>query len=415
MPAEIDVITMGEQSVPEPAVNDRRRSSQDVPRRFHRILALKDFEVAARRHLPRPIFGYVSGGAEDNQSLDDNRAAFREYGFVPRFLVGVSKRSQKTELLGRTYAAPFGVAPMGICALSAYRGDLVLARAAERANIPMIISGSSLIRMEEIAAVGSTTWFQAYLPPDMPRIEALIDRVARTSIETLVVTVDTTVGANRENNIRTGFSTPLRPGLRLAWDGVTRPRWLFGTFLQTLLRHGVPHFENSFATRGVPIVARNVEREFGDRSQMDWTWLERIRQRWRGKLVIKGLLHAEDARLARERGVDGIIVSNHGGRQLDGAVSPLRVLPRVVAAAGGIPVMLDGGIRRGTDVLKAIGLGASFVFVGRPFNYAAAVGGEVGTDYAINILRSEILRDMGAIGINALDELPDRLLRMTES
>ncbi|WP_424135470.1 alpha-hydroxy acid oxidase [Roseomonas chloroacetimidivorans] len=414
MPAEREVAPTGEQRLPEPAVNDRRRSSKDVPRRFRRILALKDFEVAARRHLPRPIFGYVSGGAEDNQSLDDNRAAFREYGFVPRFLVGVSKRSQETALLGHTYAAPFGIAPMGICALSAYRGDLVLARAAGQANIPMIISGSSLIRLEDIAAAGPTTWFQAYLPPDMPRIEALIDRVMQSSIETLVVTVDTTVGANRENNIRTGFSTPLRPSLRLAWDGLTRPRWLFGTFLQTLLRHGVPHFENSFATRGAPIVARNVEREFGDRAQIDWTWLERIRRRWRGKLVIKGLLHAEDARLARESGADGIIVSNHGGRQLDGAVSPLRVLPRVVQAAGGIPVMLDGGVRRGTDVLKAIGLGASFVFVGRPFNYAAAVGGAAGVAYAINILRSEILRDMGAVGINRLDEMPDRLVRMTE-
>lgn len=262
----------------------------------------------------------------------------------------------------------------------------------------MIISGASLIRLEEIAAAGATTWFQMYLPSDMLRTLALIDRVARTSIQTLVITVDTTVGANRENNLRTGFSTPLRPNLRLAWDGAIRPRWLLGTFARTLLRHGMPHFENSFATRGAPIVARDVEREFGDRAKLNWSTMAQIRRHWPGKLVIKGLLHAEDARIARDTGFDGIIVSNHGGRQLDGAVSPLRVLPQIVAAAGDVPVMLDGGIRRGTDVVKAVALGARFVFVGRSFNYAAPVGGPTGIDYAIEILRSEVQRVMGAIG-----------------
>jgi L-lactate dehydrogenase (cytochrome) len=384
-----------------------------LPRRLRRILALADFERAARRHLPRPIFGYVAGAAETNASLDDNRGAFAEFGFVPRVLTDVSRRSQATTLFGHDYAAPFGIAPMGISALVAYRGDLVLARAAARANIPMIMSGSSLIRLEEVAAAAPGSWFQAYLPGEPPRIEALVDRVARAGFGTLVLTVDTAVLANRENNVRSGFSTPLRPTLRLAWDGMTRPAWSLGTFLRTLARHGMPHFENSYAERGAPIVAQNVSRDFGMRDHLNWTHLEQIRRQWRGRLVVKGIMDPEDARIARESGVDGVIVSNHGGRQLDGTLSPLRMLPGVVAAAGGMPVMMDSGVRRGTDVLKALALGACFVFVGRPFLYAAAIGGEPGVLHATDILGTEIDRNMGLLGINRLAEMgPERVRRI---
>ncbi len=385
-----------------------------APRRLRRILALDDFEVAARRHLPRPIFGYVSGAAETNASLRDNRSAFDEFGFVPRVLVDVSKRVQKVDLFGHTYAAPFGIAPMGISALSAYRGDLVLARAAGQANIPMVMSGSSLIRLEEVAKTNPAAWFQAYLPGEPDRILALLERVERAGFGTLVLTVDTAVLANRENNIRSGFSTPLRPSLRLAWDGMIRPSWTLCTFLRTLLKHGMPHFENSYATRGAPILAKGVMRDFGAKDHLNWRHLELIRERWKGRLVVKGIMAREDACIARDSGVDGIVVSNHGGRQLDGAVSPLRVLPAIADAVGAsIPVMMDGGIRRGSDVLKAIALGASFIFVGRPFVYAAAIGGEAGVSHAVNILSSEISRNMGLLGINTLGEMhPDRLLRL---
>ena len=219
------------------------------------ILRLDDLEPAARQHLTRPIFGYVAGAAEDNLSRDDNRAVFGEYRFVTRILRDVSSRNPTTTLLGRTYAMPFGIAPMGISALIAYRGDLVLARAARALNIPMIMSGSSLIRLEEVHDAYPDMWFQAYLPGEPDRIAALVDRVARAGIETLVLTVDTPVLANRENNVRAGFSTPLRPSLRLAWDGLTSPRWTVTTFLRTLARHGMPHFENSYATRGAPVTS----------------------------------------------------------------------------------------------------------------------------------------------------------------
>ena len=388
-------------------------AAASLPRRVRRILSLEDLEPAARAHLPRPVFQFVSGGAESNASRADNRAAFAEYGLVPRVLTDVSGRSQATRLLGRSYAAPFGLAPMGMSALAAYRGDLVLARAAAAANVPMIMSGSSLIPLEEVAQEGRTAWFQAYLPGEPERILALIDRVERAGFDTLLLTVDVAVQANRENNIRAGFTTPLRPSLRLALDGLMRPRWLIGTAARTFMRHGMPHFENSYATRGAPILARNVLRDFGARDHLNWGHLALMRRRWKGKLVVKGIMHPDDARRAGEEGADGIIVSNHGGRQLDGAVSPLRVLPEVAAAAGRMAVMFDSGIRRGTDALKALALGAQFVFVGRPFLYAAAIGGEPGVRRAIDLLSEEIDRDMALLGIVHLDEMgPDRLLRV---
>jgi L-lactate dehydrogenase (cytochrome) len=387
------------------------RPSWLAARRLRGILALDDFEAAARRHLPRPPFGYVAGAAETNATLRDNRLALEELGFIPRVLVDVSKRTQATELFGRTYSAPFGIAPMGISALIAYRGDLVLARAAGRANIPMVMSGSSLIRLEEVAAAGSTAWFQAYLPGEPDRILALLDRVERAGFSTLMLTVDTAVLANRENNIRSGFSTPLRPSFRLAWDGMIRPRWTLGTLLRTLAKHGMPHFENSYATRGAPVMAKSVMRDFGAKDHLNWSHLKLIRNRWKGRLVVKGIMAVEDARIARESGVDGIVVSNHGGRQLDGTISPVRVLSAIADAIGSTtPVMIDGGVRRGTDILKAIGLGAAFVFVGRPFVYAAAIAGEAGVSQAIRILSSEIHRNMGLLGINTLNEMhSDRL------
>ncbi|MDP2819563.1 MAG: alpha-hydroxy acid oxidase [Polaromonas sp.] len=381
-----------------------------LPPRLRPILCLDDFEAAARRKLPRPIFAYISGAVERNRSLHACREAFEQYDFVPRVLVDISRRSTATPLLARTYAAPFGMAPMGINALSAYRGDLVLAQAAARANIPMIMSGSSLIRMEEVAQANPAAWFQAYLPGDEANITALIQRVQQAGFKTLVITVDTPVASNRENNVRAGFSTPLRPNLALAWQGLTHPRWLFGTFLKTIARHGLPHFENNYARRGTPILSASVERDFSDRGHLNWQHLRLIRQLWPGQLVVKGILDARDARIAVDHGADGLIISNHGGRQLDGAVAPLRVLPQIVAACPEVPVMLDSGVRRGSDALKALALGARFVFVGRPFNYAAAVAGEAGVLHAIELLRLEVSRNMAMLGVTSLQQLDDSFL-----
>jgi L-lactate dehydrogenase (cytochrome) len=376
-----------------------------LPSVLRRILSLEDFEAAAQAHLPKALFGYIAGAAETNRSLESNRQSFGDYRFIPRVMVDISRRSTATSVFGREYAAPFGIAPMGLSALIAYRGDVVLAQGADKANIPSIMSGSSLIRLEEVAVASPAAWFQAYLPGDDAAIEALIDRVARAGFRTLVITVDTPVAANRENNVRAGFSTPLRPNLRLAWDGLTHPRWLLGTFARTLALHGMPHFENNYATRGAPILSPNVERDFSDRGHLTWEHFARIRRRWRDALVVKGILHVADARRARDIGADGIIVSNHGGRQLDGAVSPLEVLPSVVQACPDLAVMLDGGVRRGSDVLSAIALGARLVFVGRPFAYAAAVAGYAGVAHGIALLQQEVSRNMAMLGITHLGEL----------
>ncbi len=375
-----------------------------------KILSLADFEREAEKRLPRPIFGYVAGACEDGQSLRANRDVFAEYELLTRILVDISKRSQQVEVFGKTYNAPFGMAPMGITAMSAYRGDIVLAEAAARANVPMIMSGSSLIRMEELVERAPDAWFQAYLPGKTEQIAPLIDRVAAAGFKTLVITVDTPSSANRENNVRTGFSTPLRPSVRLAWQGITHPRWLFGTFLKTLARHGMPHFENSFATRGAPIMSANVMRDFSSRGHLNWDHVRAIRAQWKGPMVIKGILHSADAALCKQYGMDGVIVSNHGARQLDGAVAPLRVLPQILDAFKDGPVMLDSGVRRGSDIVKAIALGARCVFLGRPFNYAAAVGGPAGVDHAISLLEQEVSRNMAMMGVNTLKELTPEFL-----
>jgi L-lactate dehydrogenase (cytochrome) len=383
-----------------------------LPARLGHILSLDDFERAARSHLPAPVFAYISGAVERNHSLRANAASFEQYEFLPRMLVDISQRTTAATVLGRRWSAPFGIAPMGISALSAYRGDLVLTQAAAAENVPMIMSGSSLIRLEEIVAASPEAWCQAYLPGDEANIVALVERVRMAGYRTLVITVDASIASNRENNIRAGFSTPLRPSVSLAWQGLTHPRWLFGTFLRTIAQHGMPHFENNYARRGAPILSPSVERDFSGRGHLNWQHVRMIRRMWPGQLVIKGLLDVRDARIAVAAGADGIIVSNHGGRQLDGTVAPLRVLPQIVDACPEVPVMIDSGFRRGTDVLKALALGAKFVFIGRPFNYAAAVAGEAGVRKAITLLREEVSRNMAMLGVNSLAELdPSYLLK----
>jgi len=383
---------------------------EPVPPAMRRIFALEDLEPAARRKLPRPIFGYVAGAAETNASLNDNRAVFSEIQFLPRVLVGVKQRTLECTLMGCRYELPFGIAPMGVCALTAYRGDLVLARSAARANIPMVISAASLIPLEVIAAVNPAVWYQAYLSGDADEAATMADRVTAAGIDTFVITADSAVVPSRENNLRTGYRTPIRPNLALLRDGLTHSRWSLGTFLRTFVHHGVPHFENAGPGRGAPLLSRRAVRDFSGREGLDWDVVRLVRSRFRGRLVLKGLLHPADVALAREAGADGVILSNHGGRQLDGAVSPMRALPAAVAHAGSMAVMIDSGFRRGTDILKAIGLGANFVFIGRPFNYAATLAGEPGVDHAIDLLRTQLRADLGMLGLLNMTEMGRDLL-----
>lgn len=394
----------------EPQTLSKKRTAPPVPPNLAKFLSLHDFEVAAQKHLPKMLHGYMAGGVETDWSLIDNRRVFAEWGFVPRVLVDARARHTKATLFGREYDAPFGIPPMGSSALLAYRGDVVLAQAARAKNIPMIMSASSLIKLEEIAKANPDAWYQAYLPGEPSRIEPLVDRVIAAGFKTFVLTVDVQVSSNRENNIRNGYTIPLKPTFRLFWQGATHPRWAFGTWFKTLKNHGMPHFENMDAGRGPPILSRDLERAFGARDGLAWEHLELIRKRFPGKVLIKGVLHPDDILRAKQIGVDGVMVSNHGGRQLDGAVSGLRMLEAAVQVAGDMPVIYDGGVRRGTDVMKAYALGASFVFVGRPMLCAAAVRGQPGVERAIDLLQEEIHRDLALIGVNTMDALGPELL-----
>jgi L-lactate dehydrogenase (cytochrome) len=396
---------------PGPVTTSLKRSASVTPYRFRDLLALNDFERHAKRLLPPMIYLYVAGAVETGTALKGAQAAYRDYALVPRLLRDTSGRTQQTALFGKIYASPFGIPPLGGAAFVGYRADLVLAEAARQANIPMVLSASSLITLEDVHAQNKEAWFQAYLAGDQTRIDALVDRVAGAGYGTLVVTADTPTLGNREHNTRSGFSMPIRITPKVAIQSAMHPRWLLGVVAQTFWRHGPPHFENMEAQRGPPMMSQNSMRNTTARDKLAWTHIQAIRARWKGHLLVKGLLAAEDVRLARECGADGVILSNHGGRQLDYAVAPLDVLPEIAAAKGGMKIIIDSGIRRGTDVLKALALGADFVFVGRPFLYAAAIGGLPAVQHAIRTLQDEIDRDMALIGANRLTELgPEMLL-----
>ena len=394
-----------------PTTSSVKRTPPKTPRRFRDLLALDDFDRHAKRRLPHMIYQYVAGGAETGSAMRRNRAAYADYAFLSHAMVDTSARTTATELFGRSYDAPFGIGPLGGAAFIAYRGDLALAEAARQADIPMILSASSLIKLEDVHDQNKDAWFQAYLPGDQTRIDRLLDRVAGTGYKTLVVTADTPILGNREHNTRSGFSMPIQVTPKVAWQSVTHPSWLLGVVAQTFLRHGAPYFENTEAERGPPMMSQNALRNTTARDKLCWTNLEAIRRRWTGNLVIKGLVTPSDVERARSCGVDAVILSTHGGRQLDHLIAPLDVLPEIAASKGSLKIIIDGGIRRGTDVLKALALGADFVLLGRPFMFAAAIGGVPGVSHAIRILKEEIDRDMALLGINRLDELAPSFLR----
>ncbi|MEI2417843.1 alpha-hydroxy acid oxidase [Orrella sp. JC864] len=375
------------------------------------MLSIADLERQARKRLPPSIYGYVVGGAEDEQSVRGNRAGFERWRFVPRPLVDVSLRSQETELLGRHYAAPLGISPMGVAALCRFDGDCAMARAARALNLPFILSGASTTPLERVAAAFPDAWFQAYIPSRREVIAPLVQRVARAGIRTLVVTVDVPIASVREIELRNGFSIPLRLSGKLVLGGLARPRWMLDTFARTLLRQGVPHFENFTATRGGPIITAARGDHRAGRAALCWDDMRWLRDQWPGTLVIKGILHPDDARNAQSVGADGVIVSNHGGRQLDGAIAPIEALPEIVQAVPAMPVMIDGGFRRGTDVLKALALGARFVFVGRAAMYGLAVGGEAGVAHALRLLQKEIDLNLALLGCPATSGLSRAYLR----
>lgn len=366
--------------------------------RLSRTLNIDDLREISRRRLPKLVYEYLEGGSEDQLTLAANREVFERIQFAPRTLVDVSQRSQKATIFGRVYECPIGIAPMGAAGLFWREGDIALARAARSANIPFVLSTHSFVPLERLSwEAGGPPWFQLYMPRDREVAKKMVRRAAATGCEALVLTTDVPVGANREYNERNGFSLPLRIGPRKMLDGLRHPRWLCRVFLPTWLARGNPMKLPEWGTR---------------RDHMSWSDFAWLRDAWPRKLFVKGLLAVEDAQLAAEHGADGIFVSNHGGRQLDGVPSPVELLPQIVSAVGGqLTIMVDGGIRRGSDIVKALALGADMVFVGRAAMYGLAAGGEAGVRRALQLLRAEIDRVLALLGCASIDALGPQYLR----
>lgn len=375
----------------------------------------EDLRHMAKRYLPKIAFDYIEGGVDDEDGLDTNQAAFLRHRLIPRYMVDISTRGQTTRLFGCDYAAPFGIAPTGLAGLFRPGADLMLAEAAKAADIPFVLSGAGTATIEDLGKMAPDHgWYQLYAARDRSISEDMIRRAKDAGLSTLVVTVDVPIHPKRERNQRNGFSRPLKISWQTRIDAMRHPSWLAG-----YLKNGMPVLSNwaAYAENGATAdqVADLVVTQTP--SPVSWKDIENFRRLWPGNFVLKGIMHADDAVRAAELGVDGVIVSNHGARQLDRAPSPLDVLPSVKTAVGDrMTVMLDSGIRRGSDVLVALCLGAEFVFLGRPTLYGVTVGGTAGAAHAIDILRGEIDIVMAQSGLPDLRQLgPDCLYQETHA
>jgi len=375
---------------------------------------IEDLRQLAQRYLPRVAYDYLERGAEDDATMDENRAALARVRLRPRVLVDVSRRSQRVTVFGKEYSAPLGVAPTGVAGLYCHDADVALARAAAAAKVPFVLSTASFVPLERVAeAAGGTQWFQLYMSKDHEAAERLVLRARDAGFEALVMTSDVPVIGNREFNLRNGWAIPFRLNAANIVDGLRHPRWLATVFLRTVMTSGVPRFQNVDVNVGGRIVSANLASFRARRDAVDWSDVQWLRKLWPRKLFVKGILTAEDAQRAAACGADGVFVSNHGGRQLDSAISPLEELPRIAdAVRGRLAIMVDSGFRRGSDIVKALALGADMVFVGRAPLYGATVAGEEGALHALDILKKEIDRVMALIGCNAIADLGPQYLEL---
>ena len=362
-----------------------------------KIFSVSDARKFAERRLPRIIFDFIDGSATEEKSCELNIEMLEAIRLVPRVLVNVVKRNHQKELLGQTWDLPFGIAPMGMCNLTWPNADAMLAASARRYGIPLVLSTMSSSTIEVTAErAGKNAWFQLYVGESEDVSVHLIDRARAAGYTNLVLTVDLPGIGMRPREQRNGFKSPLRIGPKQFIDFAMHPQWSLAT-----LKTGVPKLANVNVPGGVEF------KRGEERGGLDWDFVARLRDRWEGKLILKGVLHPEDAVRIRDTGADAICVSNHGGRQFDGAPAAIEMLPIIREAVGpDFPLLFDSGVRNGEGILKALALGANFVLLGRPFLYAMGAEGQKGLEQVIELIRMQIdigLAQLGCPDINDID------------
>jgi (S)-mandelate dehydrogenase len=367
-----------------------------------RCYNIEDLRAVSRRRLPKWVFEFVDRGSEDEWAIAHNREAFRRLKLRNRALVDIAQRDVGTTLFGKKVALPLAIAPTGSAGLLWYEGDVALAKAAAKIGVPFTAAVSSLTSLEKIAEqAGGARWFQTYLWKDQALLENLLTRAERAGYETLIVTVDIGIGTNREFNYRNGQINPFRPSYPTVRDILLRPRWMTQVLFRYLASTGMPKQQNigpEFTNAADPLRTRDAA--------VTWDDFARLRDRWSGKLIIKGVVRASDAERAVSCGADGVVVSNHGGRNMDSAVASIDALPEVVKAVGArTTVLLDSGIRRGSDIVKALALGAKAVLIGRATLFGIAAGGQAGAAHALKLLCHEYEQTLAYVGCRSAHDL----------
>ena len=372
---------------------------------------IEDLRRLAKRRLPRAIFDFFDGGAEDEVTLRENRAAFERVRLLPRVLVNVAQVDTRVEIFGKPINLPLAIAPTGGISAGRYGAELMLARAAKAYGVPFTMATPSAFAIERVAEeVGGRLWFQLYAVRNLEFRNQLVTRAKNSGYEAILVTVDLAVSGKRERDPRNGFHTPYSPNWRNSRDVVFKPAWALD-----MVRNGLPGMANlvgyPFTTPAGTDIVTAVGREMD--ASLDWEYIKQLRDQWPGRLLLKGVQRADDAQRAAAIGCDGVVVSNHGGRQLDGAASTLESLPEVSKAVGNkLTVLLDGGVRRGVDILKARALGAQAVLTGRATLFGAMAGGEPGASRALEILSTELVRAMQLCGVASAKQIgPDLIAR----
>ena len=383
-----------------------------VLRRLESVANVSDLRKISKRRLPGGVFDYIDGAAEDELTLHRNSAAFQNVEFKPRVFRDVSSISLKSTLFGEELDFPLVMAPTGFGRIANSQGELAVARAADRAGIPYTLSTLGTRSIEEIAAVSKgRKWFQVYVWRDRELVREMLERAIAADFEAIQITVDTAITGRRERDVKHGFTLPPKIGLGTIVDGALHPSWTWDFITAEPI---------SFANVNGKIVgdgsdpitlADYINSQFDP--SLSWNDLEWFRSIWKGPIIIKGIQTVEDAKIAADMGIEGIALSNHGGRQLDGAPAPFELLESVVQSVGGeIEIICDGGVRRGSDIAKALALGANACMIGRAYLYGLGAGGERGVDFVLDHLREGLKRTMMLCGVASLSELKPELLRI---